>query len=218
MVTITKNGEKAISATMEGKKMKFSKIAVSDIYYAEEERKELILLEGIKKEADIAKINTNEKNEVEILCIIENTETEENYTIRSVGIYVELEEEEILYAVYSTKENADRMPSYNEVPTSITYNIAVKIGKAENVDYIINQGGYVSAKQFVEMQTKVERNCKNIEKNSVNILAIDMAISIMHRSTVAGTADNIFVETLEDDNSVRIANGIYDGKSKRIYA
>ena len=57
-----------------------------------------------------------------------------------------------------------------------------------------------------------------IEMNATNILALDVAVTMLQGAVVAGTTENIYVETFLDDSDITVEEGIYDSSNKRLYA
>lgn len=72
------------------------------------------------------------------------------------------------------------------------------------------------AQQAMQNSEKTQEDI--IAKNATNILALDVAVSMLQGSTVAGTSDNIYIELFEDDMDFRIASGKYDSVNRRLYA
>ena len=54
--------------------------------------------------------------------------------------------------------------------------------------------------------------------NATNILALDVAVTMLQGAVVAGTTENIYVETFLDDSDITVEEGIYDSSNKRLYA
>lgn len=57
-----------------------------------------------------------------------------------------------------------------------------------------------------------------MDQNRQNILALDMAVSILQQADVDGTTDNIAVEVFDDDTGFVIIYGQYDQQNQRLYA
>ena len=57
-----------------------------------------------------------------------------------------------------------------------------------------------------------------MDQNRQNILALDMAVSILQQADVDGTTDNIAVEVFDDDTGFVIISGQYDQQNQRLYA
>lgn len=58
----------------------------------------------------------------------------------------------------------------------------------------------------------------NIASNTMNIIAIELHIETTTSADIAGTTDNIVLETFDDANDINISVGYYDAENKRVYA
>jgi len=65
---------------------------------------------------------------------------------------------------------------------------------------------------------KLDGILPQMDQNRQNILALDMAVSILQQADVDGTTDNIAVEVFDDDTGFVIISGQYDQQNQRLYA
>ena len=80
------------------------------------------------------------------------------------------------------------------------------------------QTDFVNIEDLSENWENVDGILPQIDQNRLNILALDMAVSILQQADVEGTSDNIAVEVFDDQSGFVIISGQYDGVNHRLYA
>ena len=153
--------------------LEFTKIKVSDkdySKYTEEELKKLTVLEQIKQETLVSEKTPVGDNAVNIHGIIYNTDLQNSYYLRTIGVYAnDPDEGEILYSVTAT-EVGDYIPTPNgnNITTAII-DILTEISDAK-----VNLSGNPSALVDVSMLNKKLDKGEGLEKefdSAVKIVA-----------------------------------------------
>ena len=153
--------------------LEFTKIKVSDKDYSkhtEDELKKLTALEQIKQETSVSEKTPVGDNAVNIHGIIYNTDLQNSYYLRTIGLYAnDPDEGEILYSVTAT-EVGDYIPTPNgnNITTAII-DILTEISDAE-----VNLSGNPSALVDVSMLNKKLDRGEGLEKefdSAVKIVA-----------------------------------------------
>ena len=143
--------------------LEFTKIKVSDKDYSkhtEDELKKLTALEQIKQETSVSEKTPVGDNAVNIHGIIYNTDLQNSYYLRTIGLYAnDPDEGEILYSVTAT-EVGDYIPTPNgnNITTAII-DILTEISDAE-----VNLSGNPSALVDVSMLNKKLDRGEGLEK------------------------------------------------------
>ena len=143
--------------------LEFTKIKVSDKDYSKhtaEELKKLTALEQIKQETEVSEKTLAGDNAVNVHGIIYNTDLQNSYYLRTLGLYAnDPDEGEILYSVTAT-EVGDYIPTPdgNNITTAII-DILTEISDAE-----VNLSGNPSALVDVSMLNKKLDRGEGLEK------------------------------------------------------
>jgi hypothetical protein len=80
------------------------------------------------------------------------------------------------------------------------------------------QTDFVNIEDLSDNWESLDGILPQIDQNRQNILALDMAVSILQASDVEGTSDNIAVEVFDDDTGFVMISGMYDSANNRVYA
>lgn len=80
------------------------------------------------------------------------------------------------------------------------------------------QTDFVNIEDLSDNWEKVDGILPQIDENRQNILALDMAVSILQQADVSGTTDNIAVEVFGDSTGFVLISGQYDSTNHRVYA
>lgn len=212
----------------------FTRIVTGNGQYADTEKNistlqnmtELRCEQNSYKPSEITQID---EFSVKITALISNVDpmthkalVKSSYNINEMGLYAKIagDETDVLYSITVVSgEQGDLMPPYSgENPAQIVQGWIATVSNTAEVSVELPAGAVALATQIVETNKKIQENRELIELNAINILALDVAISMLQSATVAGTTDNIYVEIFQDDTGVTIEDGIYDSKNKWIYA
>ena len=91
--------------------------------------------------------------------------------------------------------------------------------KSTNYDFNLpDDDDYADIGDLTENWEKVDGILPQIDENRQNILALDMAVSILQQADVSGTTDNIAVEVFDDSTGFVLISGQYDSANHRVYA
>lgn len=80
------------------------------------------------------------------------------------------------------------------------------------------QTDFVNIEDLSDNWEKIDGILPQIDENRQNILALDMAVSILQQADVSGTTDNIAVEVFDDSTGFVLISGQYDSTNHRVYA
>ncbi len=80
------------------------------------------------------------------------------------------------------------------------------------------QTDFVNIEDLSDNWESLDGILPQIDQNRQNILALDMAVSILQQADVDGTTDNIAVEVFDDDTGFVLISGQYDSGNQRLYA
>ena len=80
------------------------------------------------------------------------------------------------------------------------------------------QTDFVNIEDLSDNWESLDGILPQIDQNRQNILALDMAVSILQQADVEGTSDNIAVEVFDDDTGFVLISGQYDSENQRVYA
>ena len=204
-------------------KLEFTKIKVSDKDYSkhtEDELKKLTALEQIKQETSVSEKTPVGDNAVNIHGIIYNTDLQNSYYLRTIGLYAnDPDEGEILYSVTAT-EVGDYIPTPNgnNITTAII-DILTEISDAE-----VNLSGNPSALVDVSMLNKKLDRGEGLEKefdSAVKIVAElkkkqnkeDSTLKTVVK-TIVGAINELFDNKLEKGGYMGTAQNLLTEISK----
>ena len=146
----------------------------------------------------------------------------ESYHINEMGLYAKIagDDEDVLYSVTVVSGAiGDLMPPYNgDNPAQIIQGWAATISNTAEVSVELPAGAVALVTDLQATNREVHKNRQLIEMNATNILALDVAVTMLQGAVVAGTTENIYVETFLDDSDITVEEGIYDSSNKRLYA
>lgn len=87
---VTEKGKALVMKTVNSEhRILFSRIAVSNVGYAQEELISLETIEGIRQMTVLSEIETDGPDSIRIHAILSNAQLEEGYYLRTVGLYAE---------------------------------------------------------------------------------------------------------------------------------
>lgn len=212
----------------------FTKMATGNGTYSAAEKtlealQQRTALKSIKNSYAPSSITKESDFSVKIVALITNmdpltkeTLVTEGYFINEIGLFAKIagDSEEVLYSIAITSgAQGDFMPPYNgQNPAQITQGYLATVSNTATVNLEAPTSAVALASDLQKIGGNFAAAEKMIGANAVNIVALTIAVSLLQGAAVAGTSDNIFVETFADDSGFRISEGIYDQEHKRIYA
>lgn len=212
----------------------FTRIVTGDGKYEDSEKNITVLqrmtdLRSLKNSYRLSGIEKINEFTVKVTALISNVDpvthkaiVTESYNINEMGLYAKIagDEQDVLYSVTVVSGSiGDLMPPYNgDNPAQIIQGWAATISNTAEVSVDLPVGAVALVTDLEATNREVQLNRKLIEMNAINILALDVAVTILQGAVVAGTTENICVETFLDISDITIEDGIYDGSNKRLYA
>ncbi len=156
-IIITNKGKQLVlDCITSGEKFTFTKIKTSSYQYESTEVALLTSLTDVKQEFLLSRTSVSNEIEVSLLATVTNEEVTKGYLIKAIGIYVETENEEILYGVSIETENFDYLPMYNgKTITGINYTFSLGVSNTECVNVSINPSLYATIGQVQELEDRV---------------------------------------------------------------
>ncbi len=149
---VTEKGKALVMKTVNSEhRILFSRIAVSNVGYAQEELISLETIEGIRQMTVLSEIETDGPDSIRIHAILSNAQLEEGYYLRTVGLYAEDPDEgEILYGVsVEMSEDGCYVPPFRgRTASNLYFNLSVAVGNSENVILKVDQGAVATVKQL----------------------------------------------------------------------
>ncbi len=212
----------------------FTRIVTGNGVY-EDSEKNIAVLQGITelrnaknsyRPSGVEKVN---EFTVKVTALLSNVDpvshkalVTESYHINEMGLYAKIagDNVDVLYSVTVVSGTVgDLMPPYNgDNPAQIIQGWAATISNTAEVSVELPAGAVALVTDLEATNREVRKNRQLIEMNAINILALDVAVTMLQGAMVAGTAENIYVETFLDDSDITVEAGIYDSSNKRLYA
>ncbi len=212
----------------------FTRIVTGDGVY-EDSEKNIAVLQGITelrnaknsyRPSGIEKVN---EFTVKVTALLSNVDpvshktlVTESYHINEMGLYAKIagDDADVLYSVTVVSSAiGDLMPPYNgDNPAQIIQGWVATISNTAEVSVELPAGAVALVTDLQATNREVHKNRQLIEMNATNILALDVAVTMLQGAVVAGTTENIYVETFLNDSDITVEEGIYDSSNKRLYA
>lgn len=157
-LVITDKGRQLIAKVVEGNEtINFTKIKTSAYDYSGVDSKKLTDLKDIKQEALISSVEKISGTHVEVIGMINNSNLQEGYDIKAVGLYaINSDSEEILYGISIPDKYPDHMPAFeNKTLSAISYKLITKVDNSEQVNIELNHEGVPNITQFNDLKKVV---------------------------------------------------------------
>lgn len=153
-------------------KLEFSKIVTGSGEYAEDEDlSKATALKQPKQEFGISAVEIVDRKTVKLATALTNEGLTEAYYMREIGIYAtDPDEGDVLYSIAVTlPERADYLPAYDgQVPVNIMLDTYQSVSDAANVTIKLDHGAYALAKDFLDLQKKLQTHiteCEDVHRN-----------------------------------------------------
>ena len=134
--------------------LQFTKVAIGNGDYDGSE--DLMSLADLKSKKQELGINskTYEENTISLKTVVANTDLEEGYYIKEIGVYAQDPEEgEILYSISIAMDDKwDYLPAEEWGPASIQYSLDTAISNADQVEIKPGSGAYALAEDLEALQ------------------------------------------------------------------
>ena len=147
-IKLTKRGKELIQRTLEdGSELEFREVRLSSQSYNQDELEALTDLDNIQQTATLSQAKRLTDGNIKLSTLFNNEGASNGFTVNTIGVYVtnpDQVEETILYGVTSTDEHPFYMAPHSVNPISLTLNLTVGIGEAENFSINVNPAGSAS--------------------------------------------------------------------------
>lgn len=158
-LVITNKGKELVAKLVEGTTTaKFTKLVSSSKDYSEIGIAELTQLENIEQETEVASIEKTDNYTVLVSFALENTEINTGYYIKTLGIYAEDDNGNIiLFGVCISDEIGEYLPAFGgATPYVLEYRIYVKVDNAEQITIEVSSSAYATASQLANLQVVID--------------------------------------------------------------
>lgn len=209
---ITKSGQDLLAKVLvDGGKIEFTRICVSETEIAEENLEQLTELPEIKQESAILNIVKTSNSAVKVEASFSNRELTAGYFMRTLGLFAKDGESEILYAAASEVSGHCFMPPFNGVTASgALIQLVTAVGNAENISFEVDPAGTATIARVSEDIAK-----HNSDENAHAAIfgkiseKITADISAHNTNTAAHPAVNYQIKGIKDRmRAIEIALGI----------
>ncbi|WP_113674573.1 hypothetical protein [Vallitalea guaymasensis] len=160
---ITNKGQELMAKLIVGTSTAtFTKICTSDYDYTDTVIEDLLTLYQIKQETLVSKVTRTDTTIVEVLAAMNNTNLNEGYYIRGVGLYAKGSDDvEILYAV-SITDTPDYMPPFSGSTVSgITFRLNTKVDNSTQVTLEVNPAAVPTIDQLQNVENELNIHIGN---------------------------------------------------------
>ena len=149
---ITKSGQDLLAKILiDGGKLEFSRVCVSESTISEENLEQLTVLPEIKQESAVLEITKTSASAVKVEASFSNRELSAGYFMRALGLYAKDGENEVLYAASVELSGHCYMPPYNGVTVSgALIQLVTAVGNAENISFDVDPAGTATIMRLSE--------------------------------------------------------------------
>ena len=180
-IKLTKRGKELIQRTLEdGTEIEFREVRLSSQPYNQDELEALTELANIQQTAPLSQAKRLTDGNIKLSTLFNNEGASNGFTVNTIGVYVtnpDQVEETILYGVTSTDEHPFYMAPHSVNPISLTLNLTVGIGEAENFSINVNPAGSASQEDMNSIKDLVTQ-LENASQKDIQELreAIDIML------------------------------------------
>lgn len=149
---ITKSGQELLAKVLvDGGKLEFTRICVSEAEIAEKNLEQLTELPEIKQESRILDIVKTSSSAVKVEASFSNRELSAGYFMRTLGLFAKNGGSEVLYAAAAEVSGHCFMPAYNGVTVSgALIQLVTSVGNAENISFEVDPAGTATIARLAE--------------------------------------------------------------------
>ena len=180
-IKLTNRGKELIQGTLEdGTELEFKEVRLSSQSYSQDELEALTELANIQQTAPLSQAKQLTDGNIKLSTLFNNEGASNGFTVNTIGVYVtnpDQVEETILYGVTSTYEHPFYMAPHSVNPISLTLNLTVGIGEAENFSINVNPAGSASQEDMNSIKDLVTQ-LENASQKDIQELreAIDIML------------------------------------------
>lgn len=216
---VTKEGKRMLAAAQAGEVLGFSKVSLGDGEpLSLEFMEEMTGLISPKDSFPVNSVKNNGDGTVSIECVLDNSDVEERYFIREIGLYAkDPTKGEVLYAVCSCGDAADLFSSKSDKALSIVLEIRIEIGNAKNVTFILDDSlVWVTRKEVYNLAGE-GRTDETVKKNADDILALKLKFMVGGITSGLGSIDkNTILVSFKDLQEDEEFWGYWDSSKARL--
>ena len=180
-IKLTNRGKELIQRTLEdGTELEFKEVRLSSQPYSQDELEDLTDLDNIQQTATLSQAKRLTDGNIKLSTLFNNEGASNGFTVNTIGVYVtnpDQVDETILYGVTSTDEHPFYMAPHSVNPISLTLNLTVGIGEAENFSINVNPAGSASQEDMNSIKDLVTQ-LENASQKDIQELreAIDIML------------------------------------------
>ncbi len=154
----TQNGRALIARMLAAEeKIVFTKVRSSDTEYTLEELENLEELTGIKQTNSVSKVSRTNPVSVKVETVFTNTELTEGYPMRTVALYAQDGDGEILYAAAVETSGNCYMPAFGGTTVSGAYiQLVTTVSNAENVTLEVDNSVFATIGDIRDLQEQID--------------------------------------------------------------
>lgn len=211
-LVITKCGQDLLAKVLvDGGKLEFTRVAVSETEIVEENLEQLTELPEIKQESAILNIVKTSNSAVKVEASFSNRELTAGYFMRTLGLFAKDGENEVLYAAAAEVSGHCFMPPFNGVTASgALIQLVTAVGNVENISFEVDPAGTATIARVSEDIAK-HNSDENAHAEVVGKISekITADISAHNTNTAAHPAVSYQIKVIKDRmRAIEIAVGI----------
>lgn len=235
---ITEQGEELVAKLIAGEEdATFTKICTSDDDLSTVDLKKVTVIENIKQTSLIASVKKLDEATIELLAAVENTNLNEGYYIRTLGVYaLDSKGNEILYAI-SIEDNPDYIPAFNGKNVSgISYTLNVRVDNSNNIVMEVNPAATPTIEQvqeitkdigkikqeidtkITELENSIDTDIEILETQFSNALSLkaDKSTILSGTLSIGETSITFTNDVLTEDSIIDIYTDVYGVSPKEV--
>lgn len=225
LVTTEKGRELMAKVLANQQTIVFTQVALSNVEYATDELETLETIDGIKQIGSISKVSKFENSTVKIETVITNTTLTEGYYIKTVALYAQDEENEIVYAIANETSGICYMPPFEGVTVSGAYlTLSTTISNAANVTVDVDNAVYATIGNIKDLQEQINSltellvgNISNTNVHSKNLSLLNqMGFEVYHQEIKASVKCSGGTTLFQVDKSA-FTEGAWSDKTYYLY-
>ena len=216
---LTNAGRHLLASVQAGEVLSFTKVGIGEGEpISREMMEDMSVLLKPRAYFPIIEVKDNNDGTVSVMTALTNKENDSRFFIKEIGLFAQDPKRgEILYAVCSCGDAADLFSAKTDKVLTITQEIRVDIGNAENVQFVLNDSLVWATKQELYELGGRGRSDETVKKNADDIAALSLKIMMMGNTSGMGGLDEnsiliSFAELKEEEDFW----GYYDEDKRRL--
>lgn len=155
-LVITKSGQDLLAKILvDGGKLEFSRVCVSDSEISEDGLEQLSELPEIRQESAVLDVTKTSGSAVKVEASFSNREITSGFFMRTLGLFAKDGETEVLYAAAVELSGHCYMPPYNGVTVSgALVQLVTTVGNADNISFDVDPAGTATITRLNEEISK----------------------------------------------------------------